>query len=108
MPGPKPGRWNPEGIVRNNAEKMKYNKDYSGKTAKEWLAEGKWTAFLMQVPLGGAKPYMVGDANDLNCIRTTAAILNKNPECDRMFSLGVDFDTKVISVTATLKENGNL
>ena len=90
--------------------KKKYNKDYSIKTAKEWLAEEKWTAFLMRVPLGGQHPYLVKDANSLNLIRSTAAILNNRPSCERTFSVSADFDDKVVSVTATLKAktaNGN-
>lgn len=82
---------------------MKYNKDYSTKTAKEWLAERKWTAFLMQVPLGKTQPYLVADANDLNSIRSTASMLNKDQDCDRTFVVSVDFGTAVIAVTATKK-----
>ena len=82
---------------------MKYNKDYSTKTAKEWLAERKWTAFLMQVPVGKAQPYAVDDANDINNIRSTASMLNSSEECDRTFEVGVDFSDSVIAVTVRMK-----
>lgn len=85
---------------------MKYNKDYSGKTAKEWLAEKKWTGFLMCVPIGNAKGYLCENANELNCIRSTAAIMNNDPDCDRRFYVSADFETKVVTVQASLK-NGN-
>lgn len=86
---------------------MKYNKDYSNKTAKEWLAERKWTAFLMQVPLGKTLPYLVANANDINCIRSTASMLNTDTDCDRSFVVSVDFEFSVIAVTATKKSDGN-
>lgn len=82
---------------------MKYNKDYSTKTAKEWLAERKWTAFLMQVPVGKAQPFIVDDSNDINSIRSTASMLNKDAECDRTFDVSVDFANGAIAVTATMK-----
>ena len=82
----------------------KYNKDYSVKTAKEWLSEGKWTGFLMRVPIGDPKGYLCGNANDLNCIRSTAAILNSDPDCERRFYVSADFDTKVVTVQASLKD----
>lgn len=83
---------------------MKYAKDYSVKTAKEWFDEKKWTAFLMSVPIGKAKGYPCDDANKLMSIRVTASTLNKNPNCDRVFKITADFDTKVITVTATKKD----
>ena len=81
----------------------KYTKDYSSKTAKEWLDEKKWTAFLLCVPIGKPKGYPCDDANNLMSIRVTASMLNKDPECDRVFKITADFDTKVITVTANKK-----
>ena len=78
-------------------------KDYSIKTAKEWFDEGRWTAFLMSIPLGKAKGYPCEDANKLMSIRVTASTLNNNPDCDRSFKVTADFDTKVITITATKK-----
>ncbi len=81
-----------------------YNKkDYSSKTAKEWLAEGKWTAFLMSVPLDKPMGYPCADSNHIMRIRVTASMMNKDPKVDRSFKVTADFDTKVITVTATNK-----
>lgn len=78
-------------------------KDYSGKTAKEWLALRKWTGFLMRVPLNKTMGYPCQNANDLMSIRATASMLKNNPDCDREFKVFADFDTKVVTVTATPK-----
>ena len=85
---------------------MNYNKDYSAKTAEEWLRDGKWTGFLMRVPLNKPKGYPCSNANDLQVIRVTASQLNNNPNCDRSFVVVVDYDTKVVTITATLKNDG--
>ncbi len=83
--------------------KINSNKDYSSKTAKEWLALRKWKAFLLSVPLDKSIGYPCEDSNSLMSIRVTASILNKDPECDRSFKITADFDTKVVTVTATNK-----
>jgi len=85
-------------------KERKYNKDYSRKTAMEWLSEGKWTGFLMRIPINKTKGYPCRNANDAMSIRSTASQLNNDPECDRKFSVVVDFDTKIITVTASEKE----
>lgn len=85
---------------------MEYNKDYSKKTAMEWLAERKWTGFLMRIPLDKTKGYPCKNANDLMSIRATASMLSNNPDCERKFSITADFDTKVITITATQKQHG--
>ena len=82
---------------------MKYKKNYSGKTAQEWLSQGKWTAFLLQVPLDKAKGYLCNSANDIDKIKVTASTLSKREDCDRRFSITPDFDTRVVTVTAKLK-----
>ena len=81
----------------------RYNKDYSAKTAKEWLAEGKWTAFLMSVPIDKAVGYPCDDSNFIMRIRVTASMLNKDEECDRRFKVTADFDTRIVTITATRK-----
>ena len=81
----------------------KYTKDYSSKTAKEWLSEKKWKGFLLSVPLDKPMGYPCEDSNFLMRIRVTASMLNKDPECDRVFKITADFDTKVITVTANKK-----
>ena len=82
---------------------MKYNKNYSGKTAQEWLSEGKWTAFLMRVPLNKTRGYLCNSANDIYSIKVIASILSNKPDCDRKFSLTPDWNTKILTVTATKK-----
>ena len=81
-----------------------YKKDYSCKTAIQWLAERKWKGFLMRVPINKTKGYLCQNANDVTLIRTTAAQMSMNPECDRKFSVIADYDTKVVTVTATKKQ----
>lgn len=93
--------------INNDMAETKYVKDYSGKTAMEWLADRKWTGFLMRLPLGKTKGYPCKNANDAMSIRATASTLSNNPECDRRFSVVVDFDTKVVTVTAYPKEDAN-
>ena len=80
-----------------------YNKDYSGKTAMEWLAERKWTGFLMRIPLDKTKGYPCQNANDVMSIRATASMLSNNNDCDRKFTVIADFDTKIVTITATKK-----
>lgn len=84
------------------AEKT-YVKDYSAKTAEEWLAERKWTGFLMRVPLRCSKSYSVENANDAMSIRTTASMLTNFDDCDRKFSVSIDFGKNEVIVTANKK-----
>lgn len=81
----------------------KYVRDYSAKTAMEWLAERKWTGFLMRIPLDKTKGYPCQNANDVMSIRATASTLSNNKECDRRFTVIADFDTKIVTITATKK-----
>ncbi len=81
-----------------------YNKDYSGKAAEEWLAERKWTGFLMRVPLRTTKDYPVENANDAMSIRSTASTLSNCEGCDRVFSVTIDFAQMKVYVTAKKKE----
>ena len=78
-------------------------KDYSGKTAMEWLALRKWTGFLMRIPMDKTKGYTCQNSNDAMSIRATASMLNGNENCDRRFKVVVVFDTKIVTVTATQK-----
>lgn len=73
-------------------------KDYSGKTAEEWLAERKWTGFLLSVPIGSETEYRVMDSNDAMSIRATASMLNHNINCNRRFRVKVNFDTRIVTV----------
>ena len=67
---------------------MKYNKDYSKKTADEWFAERKWTGFLMQIPLNRLVVKDCGSIRDLLSLRSTAGMMSSAPaeDCDRCFS----------------------
>lgn len=81
----------------------KYEKDYSAKTADEWLAERKWTGFLMRIPLRSSNDYKVENANDAMSIRATASMLTNNANCDRKFSVTIKFEENKIIVTANKK-----
>ena len=81
-----------------------YIKDYSGKAAEEWLAERKWTGFLMRVPLRTTKDYPVKNANDAMSIRSTASMLSNNNECDRAFRVTIDFNNLKVYVNAEKKK----
>ena len=73
-------------------------------TAEAWLEKRKWKKFLLAIPLNKTKGYPFAAANDLNVVRVRAYQLNADTTCDRKFSVIVDFDTKVATITATLKE----
>lgn len=74
-------------------------------TAEEWLERKKWKNFLMNIPLNKAKGYLFNNSNDLAVIRVRATQLNKDNSCERKFSVTIDFDTKVATITANLKDN---
>lgn len=81
-----------------------YNKDYSHKTATEWLSKRKWTGFLMSLPIRKkSKKFPVENASDAMSIRVTASGLNSNHDCDRRFEVKVDFDLKIVEITVTKK-----
>ena len=61
----------------------------------------------MAIPLTKAKGYLLENANDLSIIRVRAAQLNADTNCDRKFSVTLDYNTKVATITATLKEYKN-
>lgn len=84
---------------------MTYKKDYSAKTADEWFASKKWTAFLMTIPLGRVVDKECESAREVLAIRAVAGGLSgaKNP-CERRFSVTTDVnDEKRIFVTAYKK-----
>jgi len=73
------------------------------KRAEDYLRERAWKSFLMAIPTDSAKGYPFESANDLNTIRVRATQLNSDAMCPRRFSVKIDFDTKVATITATLK-----
>lgn len=83
---------------------MNYNKQ-SNADAVKYLADKKWGKFLMSVPVGTARGYVLEDKSLVQIIRIRASQLSKDPECDRTFLISYTAETKVITVTATLKEN---
>ena len=84
---------------------MNYKKDYSGESAEYWLANRKWTGFLMNVPIGEEKEYYCTSASDVMTIRATASQMSNDPDCDRAFSIYTDLAKCLIKVTAKLKDN---
>ena len=87
---------------------MNYTKDYDSKTAIEWLSLGKWTGFLMRIPIDREMSYQCKDANDLYSIRVRASQLSKSEKCDRSFEVKLDFDEKLVVVTAKQKTNDQI
>lgn len=71
--------------------------------AQHWLDKRKWKKFLMSIPEGKAQAYLLGSANDLFTLRVRAAQLNNDSQCERQFSVVIDFDNKLATVTATKK-----
>lgn len=76
-------------------------------TAERFLKNRQWTKFLMSLPLGLSKGYFVENANDLFTIRVRATQLNKSDKCDREFKVLLNLDTKVATITATLKNTND-
>ena len=72
----------------------------------EWLKKRKWKEFLMSVPLGKPTGYGVENANDMYTIRVRASQLSNSQDCDRTFSVTIDYDTRIVTVTAKLKNDG--
>lgn len=70
---------------------------------EDYLNKRAWKRFLMSLPVGKAKGYPFESANDLNTIRVRAAQLNKDETCEKKFSVTIDFDTKVATITASNK-----
>ena len=78
----------------------KYEKDYSAKTAEEWLSERKWTGFLSRIPLRTMRGYPVKNANDAMSIRTTASAMSNSEDSDRTFKVTIDFANNMVYVSA--------
>jgi len=85
----------------------KYNKDYSRKTAEEWLSERKWTGFLSRIPLRTMRGYSVESANDAMSIRTTASMMSNSDDCDRVFKVTIDFAQNMVYVSAEKKRQND-
>lgn len=79
-------------------------KNYDHESAEYWLANRKWTGFLMTIPIGEEKIYYCPKASDVVSIRVTATILGNNPVCDRVFSMSIDLDKRAFRIIAKLKK----
>lgn len=77
------------------------------KNPSDLLKQRKWKEFLMSVPVGKPTGYNVENANDMYTLRVRASQLSSSEDCDRTFSVTIDYDTKVVTVTAKLKADGN-
>ena len=77
-------------------------------TTKDWLKKRKWKEFLLSVPLDKPMGYQVENANDLYIIRVRASQLSTSSDCDRVFSVTTDYETRIITVTAKLKNDGTV
>lgn len=77
-------------------------------TTKDWLKKRKWKEFLLSVPLDKPMGYQVENANDLYIIRVRASQLSTSSDCDRVFSVTTDYETRIITVTAKLKSDGSV
>ena len=82
-----------------------YNKDYTTKTADEWFSLKKWTAYLMQIPIGKNDGRVCETTADLLSLRSTATMLSAKDkeECDRAFDVSIDIEKKMIMTRASLK-----
>lgn len=69
----------------------------------DWLKKRKWKEFLMSVPLDKPMGYSVENANDMYTLRVRASQLSNSEDCDRSFSVTIDYDTRVVTITAKLK-----
>jgi hypothetical protein len=83
---------------------MEYNKDYNARTADEWFELGKWTGYLMTLPIGKTDGRVCYTVRDLLSLRATATMLTKKPECERAFDVNVDIEKKIVTVTPSLKK----
>lgn len=95
-------------LNNTDSERIMYKKDYSNRTAEEWLELRKWTGFLLRVPLGRERTYIIRSANDMMAIRVTATQLSKRPNCDRTFVVKLDLETKKLKITAKPKNNDQI
>lgn len=81
------------------------NNKYSAKSADEWFAAKKWTAFLLTIPLGRATDKECESAREVLVIRAIAGGLSgASNSCGRRFSVTTDVENeKRIFVTAYKK-----
>ncbi len=83
---------------------MEYNKDYNAKTADEWFVLGKWTGYLMTLPIGKTDGRVCDTVRDILSLRATATMLTKKQECDREFDVRIDLEKRIVTVTPSIKK----
>lgn len=71
--------------------------------SEDYLTKRAWKKFLMSLPIGKTKGYPFQSANDLNTIRVRATQLNSDDDCPKKFSVAIDFDTKIATITTSNK-----
>ena len=71
-------------------------------TPEEWLERGKWTKFLMSLPLGKPRTFQIDDYR-LSLIRITASGISNDEESDRRFTINLDRSSMMFTVVATRK-----
>lgn len=76
-------------------------------TVENYLQMRQWKKFLLALPLKKPRGFVFENANDLFTIRVRATQLNTDPNCDRKFSVTLDLDRKVATITATLKNTND-
>ena len=69
----------------------KYKKDYSAKSYDEWFEQGKWTAFLLTIPLGRVIVKDCKSYRDVLSLRSVAGgISGSKDPCGRKISVTTD------------------
>lgn len=73
-------------------------------TPEEWLSGGKWTKFLMSLPLGKPRTFPIDDYR-LSLIRITASGISNDEGSDRRFTINLDRSSMLFTIIATKKQN---
>ena len=82
---------------------MNYNKENS-RSALEYLGAKKWGKFLLAIPPGAPRGYIV-DGQYVQVIRIRASQISKDADSDRMFTVNYNDESGVLTITSTLKNN---
>ena len=73
-------------------------------TPEEWLERGKWTKFLMSLPLGKPRVFPIDDYR-LSLIRITAAGISNSEGGDRRFTINLDRLSMMFTIVANKKQD---
>lgn len=80
---------------------MNYNKENS-RTALEYLSAKKWGKFLLAIPPGAPRGYIV-EREYVQIIRIRASQISKDENSDRIFTVNYNDESGVLTVTSTIK-----